>query len=120
MSTLSKIEFAGRTFYYDSRGHQLVTTGTIEKGDLLLIENGDTLRCYPAFWDDIGRPLSEFPLGALRPIKSPVPEYQPTMGEQFINLIDSCAPKNNQLAGTLAIIMFLALLVIITGLILFA
>jgi len=120
MSTLSKIEFAGRTFYYDARGHQLVTEGAIEKGDLLLIENGDSLRCYPAFWDDIGRPLSEFPLGALRPVKSPIPAYQPTMGEQFINLIDSMQPCNSQLMGTLAIIFFLALLVIIGGLILFA
>ncbi len=119
MSTLSKIEFAGRTFYYDARGHQLVTSGNIEKGDLLLIENGDSLRCYPAFWDDIGRPLAEFPLGALRPVKTPVPEYQPTLGEQFLNFIDSCSPKNSQLMGTLAIIMFLALIVIIGGLILF-
>ena len=120
MSTLSKIEFAGRTFYYDARGHNHITSGAIKKGDLLLIENGDSLRCYPAFWDDIGKPLAEFPLGALRPIKTPVQAYQPTLGEQFINLIDSMQPRNSQLMGTLATIFFLALLVIIGGLILFA
>ena len=120
MSTLSKIEYAGRTFYYDARGHTHIQQGTIEKGDLLFIDSGDSLRCYPAFWDDIGRPLAEFPIGALRPVKSPVTQDTRTWGEQFIDMIDSMQPNNSQLMGTLATIFFLALIVIIGGLILFA
>lgn len=120
MSTLSKIEHAGRTFYYDARGHTHIQQGTIEKGDLLFLDSGDSLRCYPAFWDDIGRPMSEFPLGALRPVKSPIVQDTRSLSEQFIDMIDSMQPKNSQLMGTLAISFFFALLVIIGGLILFA
>lgn len=117
MSTLSKIEHAGRTFYYDPRGHTHITSGTIEKGDLLFLDSGDSLRCYPAFWDDIGRPLAEFPIGALRPVKSPVTQDTRTWGEQLVELIDNEFP-NNKLVGTLAISFFFALLVAIGWLIL--
>lgn len=120
MSTLSKIEYAGRVFYYDPRGHTHVTTGNIERGDLLFLDAGETLRCYPAFWDDIGRPMSEFPLGALRPVKNPNVETDTrTWSEQFVDMIDCLYPKNSPLIGTLATVGFIILLAAVGLMLLF-
>lgn len=109
MSTLSKIEYAGRVFYYDPRGQQLVTTGHVQKHDLLLLTADSDIVCYPAFWDDINRPVAEFPLGVLRPItKAP----QKSTLERFVDYLDTRYPNDPSplvgcvLCGAVGILIF--------------
>lgn len=110
---LNKIEHEGRVFYYDGRCHEHITTGTIQDGDLLIYSTyGDNLSCYPAFWDDIDRPVAQFAAGVLRPKKHTPPKQ--SWATRFINMIDAVSPTSEHplcfLAGVAA---FGALLAVI-------